>query len=1423
MRKNLCKASALLAALLMMGGLVGCKGGKAETVSDPWDTASGIPDKYQVLTDDAGTVRFTMNEWTGKKSNDINGNSVQQTEIVSVNEVAYHSGETLVYQSVEDAVEGAKNYDYARSDYYQLLTGEGNPWQLAVYENISNAKKAGVYGNFFSPAYDMAAAPVYEGENKVGTYETAYYGGFIEVTLPASWQTQGFDFPIYSNTSYPWSAYKNGTVSLPTAPTRTNPVGFYRTSFTVDEQWLASNRSVYISFGGVESCFYLWVNGYEVGYSEDSYDTSEFDITPYLNKDGSENLLAVMVIRWCDGSYFENQDFLRMSGIFRDVYLYAAPSVQIFDYTVTTKLDKTYTNAALDLSVELLNKTTAEIAPDFSVDVKLFDAEGQNLFAADPLTASMETSLASGGSLSLRLSRELIKPVLWSDENPYLYTLVITLYDKEGNYYGSIAQQLGVRELTFTSTRGSSAAGSYDTVLLNGKEVLLKGVNRHDTDGRYGKYVPKETYEQDVTIMKQLNINSLRTSHYPNDKYLYYLCDKYGIMVLAECNIESHYGVSQEETEKYFKAAVTDRIEALTEREKNRTSIIIWSLGNETNQSPVFVKQIAALKKRDSTRMVHFESYKTDGGVDLGSGMYWDIPSMENMGKASNHMPWIQCEYAHAMGNSVGNLYEYWEVIRSYDNLLGAYIWDFVDQTLYTELPAQRAGDLLGTGYYYAYGGAWGDQINSADFCQNGIVLPDRSLQPECYEVKYVYQNVWFSADLFDLLQATVHVRNEFKFTDLSAYDFGFELRCNGVMVDSGALTVSGAPGETVSVLVPYQMPALSDECEYSLVLCCMLKADTLWGKAGDVIASESFDLPAEVGHVSIDQAAMPALTVTESEDIWQITGSDFEAAFSKKTGVLSSYAVKGEELLVSSLTPAYRRAQLSNDKSTFWDNVALGELTRFEVKRASDSRSAEVTASYRLKNAGESIQTIVYVIYGSGEIHITATLTPDASKGELARYGITLPLQVSYEAIQYYGNGAFDSFNDRCRACIPGVYTTTVTENLVPYGNPQDSGNRTGVRWFALSSEQQNTGLLIVGDRLEVQALHYTAAQLTSAKYTYQLSASPSATYLTVSYGSRGTGGASCGPDTLTKYRLPVGEELSFSFTLVPFGAGADLDALAKPWRNADSMTLEELNEAMANAIEGMIRNLLTGSENVTAVRAAYEKLTDAQKALVDNYDLLVLAETSGKIEMELTDACGQNAVVLKNGIVMPDETSPVGYSFSGNFTVPDSNGSLTAALTGKNNFSIAIWVKPSDLDAHNLFFAKGDTQVALKTNSSGQLEFFVYNGGWIAVTVDTGKAGLTADSWHCLTGVRDDAGLKLYVDGKLAGSTAFTGSVSKSNQPIGVGISTDNGRTLRGKLAAVQLYDRALTADEVTGLDPVIGLEGLILGYNMSKTSVK
>lgn len=1112
----------------------------------PWDNAKEIPENELLELVKPGTKLFSGLEWTGETdSKDANGSKVHQADIALVNELPYHSATTVVYNGLAEAYTGAVNYTFDTSSYYKLLTGEGNTWHLAVYKNEEEAKDAGVLDSFYKTSYNLLRAPKYDGEDKVATYSTAYYGGFKEVTLPASWQTQGFDFPIYCNTVYPWAngAYGN-SFAIPFAPTAHNPVGFYRYDLDVDASWIESGRRVYISFDGVESAYYLYVNGKEVGYSEDSYDTSTFDITAFLNDDGQDNLIAVKVYRWCDGSYFENQDFLRLAGIFRDVYVYSVPAVNICDYKVETDLDDDFIDAELLIEAKIYNSTATDVESGFySLDVRLVDAEGNSLFSGDPLREDV-SAVKSGKTKSVSISRLVEAPHLWSDEDPYLYTLIISLYDKNGVYYGSISQQLGFREITFTKTEGIEPnKDKYDIMLLNGKPLVFKGVNRHETSPDTGKYASRELIERDVKIMKNLNINAVRTSHYPDAKYFYDMCDKYGLLVLAECNIESHYGVNEAETEEYFKGTITDRVKSFTELAKNRTCVVMWSIGNETSsRTQLYYDLIAELKEMDSTRPVHYESLGESGGVDISSVMYWDIYGTNLKGNASNNMPFMQCEYVHAMGNSVGNIYEYWEAIRSHDNIVGAFIWDFVDQSIWTEYD-EGEFDYYGNGKYLAYGGCWGEANNQGNFCQNGIISADRMIQPEAYEVKYVYQSVWATAKKLDLTNKTVEFYNEFNFTDLNAYDISYELLENGKVIDSGKLDINCAPRETVKVEIPYNAPEkAAADGEYFLNIYVKLPEDTLWAEKGHLVASEQFKVDLDVTeHIGLDVSTMPNVTVLDEENKTTVSSDNFEATFSSKTGLLLSYTYNGEKVINEGPELTYTRATLDNDRGLSWDGTKAKETTSFGVIPDASGKFVTIEAAIAVSNDG-GIQYMTYTVYGSGEITVKSTLDTVSGSDEMHRYGATMTLPGEYENITFYGAGEWDTYNDRRKGAHIGIYETTVSDSFYPYPQPQDTGTKTGVRYFALTSDEHETGLLFVSDsEMEAQALHFSSLQLRMESRVPKLR-DMGRTYVTLSYGSRGTGGASCGPDTLDQYRITAnGKDYTYIYTIVPFNKEAD------------------------------------------------------------------------------------------------------------------------------------------------------------------------------------------------------------------------------------------------------------------------------------------
>lgn len=1414
-----------------------------DPISTPEDTAmttSENPDSTKEPITPAAPL-FSMKEWTGAvNSTDASGKRVNQSDITNINRRDYHTFGTHVYKTVAEAIAGARNYDMESSGYYRLLTGAGNPWQLAVYKNEKTATSAGVAGEFFKLTYDMDNAPRYTGKNVVGLSNTAYYGGFKEVTLPASWQAQGFDFPIYANTQQPWDAYGNGTIRVPTVPTVTNPIGFYRTTFSVDPSWM-DGRRVILSFGGVESCYYLWINGMEVGYTEDSYDLSEFDITDYLYKDGRPNLLAMEVIRWCDGSWFENQDMLRLGGIFRDVAIYSIPEVNLFDYQVVTDLDDAFVNATLSLKATIRNESAAAIKGTYRVEASLYDADGKAVIAPGVLSADLIGTVGVGKDATLSLSYEMKAPHLWSDEDPYLYTLVLTLKDKDGKDYGSVSQQLGFRELTFTPTKSTSGPNSYyDTVLLNGKPLLLKGTNRHDNCWTTGKYVSHELCETDVFRMKQLNINALRTSHYPNDTYMYYLCDKYGILVLAEANIESHWSVSEGDSVRYFSKVLSERIESLVKREKNRTSILIWSLDNECNACSVFTNAIKnIIHPIDTTRMIHSCTYTNGGGVDLASQMYVDVSGMPGWGTAANHMPYIQCEFDHAMGNSLGNFYEYWEMFRKYDNLLGGFIWDFVDQTLATEIPTKNGWDYYGNGKYYACGDNWKNTITHQDYCQNGILNPDRELQPEAFECKYVLQSVWFTGSLGEVQKGKVTVYNEFSHVNLSDFAFRYELLCDGKVIDSGSFTVDCAPRATVTVTVPYRMPKeLTPDGEYFLNLFCELKENRGWGDRGYTVAYGQLAVPAEVSHVSAPAiSGLPAITTKEEGNKLTLEGKDFVLTFDKTKGEILNYTYQGETLLTSGPVMNFTRATIANERflNLDWNKVTPGKAQSFEVTGSRGNRLVKVSVVQALNNAGSSTATVTYEVYGSGEITVTVTLTMDPSMGETAKVGQMMVLPGDFENVTMYAKGPWENYSDRSKGAAVGRFDTTVSDLFYPYACPQDTGNHTGVRYIALTSDSRATGLLVVAKTtVEATALHFSTAELNAARNTYQLNGKKEATYLAVDYGSRGVGSGSCGPDTLTQYRLlNDGRDYTYTYTLVPMSKGEDPGERSKQWRDAESIGQAEIDKRTAEEITAKIAALGKDPSGVAEVRRAYNALTDAQKALVTNLSLLTSVEAQVGKTVNFTDASENNFKVkdLSGGVVYEDSGSATGWAYTGNYTLVDQNNKLNNALSGKASFALELWARFDELVVGNVLIAKGDTQISIKIDGGNNLEFFVYDGGWQCLLVPLSQAGIRAGEWFHVVCQRTASGLETYVNGKKVGTMAYNGSVNKAGEALTVGKAIGKSFALNGAIGFVHIYSRSLTADEIaaqyasytTGSAPALTAADALLWLDMDKHTIE
>ncbi len=648
---------------------------------------------------DVDKIKFTHKEWTGTDYKDVDGNAVTGEEIFGINR--QDAATTLIpYQDSGTAAGAVWDYNArTNSEYFQLLTGEDENWDLTVVQNQQQAKKFLGDEGFMTAGYQKDEAD-----------------GWKTVQLPKSWTRQGqdFDFSIYTNVQMPWQSKYDSDVSCPEAPTNYNPVGLYRKAFTVNDTMLNSGRRVYAHFQGIESAYYVYVNGKEVGYSEDSYSPHRFDITDYLQP--GENLLAVEVHKFCDGTWYEDQDMIYDGGIFRDVYLTSAPLVQMSDYVVQTDLDSKYKNATLNLSVDVRN-LASKAQSGWSIEVQTLDQAGNNILGNAVIPVS---EVASEKTQTFTLKQKVANPKLWSAENPNLYALVLTLRDAGGNEVETLSAQLGFREIEFTSTEVDSnykvTTKKWEPITINGERLLLKGANRHDTDPFYGKAVPQATMEEDVKLMKQNNLNAVRTSHYSNDDYFYWLCNSYGLYMMGETNMECHAIMGDSSLGGLFYKLGMDRTETAFKRLRNNPAIVIWSIGNEMayttdpkHSKGLYKDMIWYFKNNDPTRPVHSEGQNDGMGTDMGSNMYPSVSTVA--GRAGEgKIPYVLCEYAHAMGNSVGNLKEYWDGVRSADNMLGAFIWDWVDQAREIDL-----GDLGSSYTVTDKTGVSGEAIGSDD------------------------------------------------------------------------------------------------------------------------------------------------------------------------------------------------------------------------------------------------------------------------------------------------------------------------------------------------------------------------------------------------------------------------------------------------------------------------------------------------------------------------------------------------------------------------------------------------------------------------------------------------------------------------------------------------------------------------------------
>ncbi len=880
--------------------------------------------------------------------------------------------------------------------------------------------------------------------------------GWDDMKVPAVWELNGYGDPIYVNIGYPWrNQYKNNP---PHVPTEKNHVGSYRREFVIPADW--SGKDIVAHFGAVSSNMYLWVNGKFVGYSEDSKLEAEFDLTPYV-KPGQKNLIAFQVFRWCDGSYFEDQDFFRYTGVARDCYLYARNKKRIDDIRVVPDLDAEYKSGSLTVNLSLKGNT--------AVSLELLDAANKTVATAEVKGAGKQSSV-------IRVDN----PNKWTAETPYLYTLRATL--KEGGKVTEVVPlKVGFRKIELKNSQ----------LLVNGQPVLFKGADRHEMDPDGGYVVSRERMIQDIQIMKKFNLNAVRTCHYPDDSFWYDLCDKYGIYVVAEANLESH-GMGYDEATlakvPSFKKTHLERNQRNVQRNYNHPSIIFWSLGNEAGYGPNFDAAYDWVKKEDPSRAVQYERSGYEGKTDIHCPMYLNYKDcIKYCEDDSKTKPLIQCEYAHAMGNSEGGFKEYWDLVRKYPKYQGGFIWDFVDQSCRW---TGKNGKMI-----YAYGGDF-NRFDASDnnFCDNGLISPDRVPNPHMYEVGYFYQNIWTTAA--DLKAGELNVYNENFFRDLSAYALEWEVMKNGIVVRTGRVdNLNVAPQQTAKIKLD-----LGKTCacaEWLLNVKYVQKQREGLIPAGHIVAKDQLVLneykaPAmtlqNVTDMNI-QTALPRIDDANSQCV-MIEGENFNIQFAKADGFMDKYMVDGLDMIKegAKLTPNFWRAPTDNDfgaglqqKYAVWKNP---EFKLTSLKSEMKDGLAVVSAEYEMPSvsAGTKLQ-LTYEINNRGAVKVNQKLVAEkgAKVANIFRFGMQMVMPKSFENISYYGRGPVENYIDRKWATELGVYNQTVTDQFYAYIRPQENGNKTDVRWWKQFNEA-GRGLQFVAEApFSASALHYTIESLDS------------------------------------------------------------------------------------------------------------------------------------------------------------------------------------------------------------------------------------------------------------------------------------------------------------------------------------------------------
>ncbi|WP_430814934.1 glycoside hydrolase family 2 TIM barrel-domain containing protein [Carboxylicivirga sp. RSCT41] len=1020
---------------------------------------------------------------------------------------------------------------------FVLTASAQNDWEN---EQLTQINKLASRATMF---YDAEPDDV---ESLNGRWDFAWYSDVSEVPVnsmpdkwntievPGAWQMQGYGKPIYTNIVYPFDAnppFIKGANG--------NPVGIYQREITVSQY--DENKVYSIRFESVSSAFYLWINDKKVGYSQDSWSPAEFDISSYL-KEG-KNTIRLQVFRWCDGSYLEDQDGWRMSGIFRDVFLVTKPQVHIRDYFVSTPLTAN-NNATLNLKVAL-NETKSSRLTGYSLAYTLNDKDGHVIIDGIEKISTIDSLWQAN------VEEIVIKPHLWSHESPYLYHLHLQLI-RDDKVVDRLNSKVGFRQVDISDK---------NELLINGKPLIIKGVNIVEHDPVYGKYVPKERMEKTVMLLKQNNINTVRTAHYPASPYFYKLCDEYGILVIDEANVESHgmkYGKASPAKHPNWEKAHVERMEAMVQRDKNHPCVIMWSFGNEAGNGVNMVAMQKRTKEIDTTRPTHYHSSEEPvssdtygGGIWKGGkrhnfGRYQSVEDMIHIGEMELDKPFLLNEYAHAMGNSVGNLQEYVDVFEKYPHLIGGCIWDWSDQGLTKHIDgaygslikdvqaAHEACLYPESDYFWAYGGDFGDNPNDGNFCMNGIMMADLTPTPKTLEVKKAYQNITFSLE--DNEKGLVRITNKYHVINLSDFSFDWQLLKDGLPIRKDHMNVTLA-GLERDVFQMKNWKGIEDmDAEYILQVKAYTRNAADWADAGHLVAWEEFVINSQTMKMTLPENRQKIKLKKSGDHQVEIVFEGGKLVFDKRKGEIIRLIKDNTMLVDGAFAISFARAYIDNDKikkmRSQWDAIDFHNLettvTDLTIEDKKNKVVIVVSKNHQSHGNAKGFNTKEQInVYGNGtvDLDLKVDYTGQNKPLTLPRIGYEIQLHSDCTESQWYGKGPGSSYKDRNTGMQTGIYTAKVDEHFVNYARPQENGNKSGVRWLKVYNSKSNT-LNIKGDQLLNFSLRrYTTQQLNDAMHPYELESNPF-TVLNIDFEHGAVGNGSCGPMPMKMYFTTISDK---------------------------------------------------------------------------------------------------------------------------------------------------------------------------------------------------------------------------------------------------------------------------------------------------------